>query len=279
MMYKEIAPGVKMPMLGFGVYQIDKKGVCKKAVLDALQTGYRLIDTASFYQNESEVGAALAESGVSREELFITTKAWPTELGEDKTKRAFDTSLTRLGLDYIDLYLIHQPFGDIYGAWRTMEQLLQDGLVRAIGVSNFAPDRLMDLILFNEISPAVNQIEINVFYQQWEAQAFMEAHGVAVEGWAPFARGRNSVFEEPTLQKIAEAHNKTIPQVILRWQLERGIICIPKSTHTERIRENFDVFDFDLTPAEKTAIKLLDTGKTLFFDQRDAAQVEARMKH
>lgn len=266
--------GVQMPILGFGVFQIPDPEECQRSVEHALQAGYRLIDTAAAYQNEDAVGRAIAAAGIPRDELFVTTKLWVQDAGEGPARRAFERSLNRLGLDYLDLYLIHQPFGDVYGAWRDMQALLSEGLVRAIGVSNFSPDRLVDLAIHNEIVPAVNQIEVNPFNQQRDAQAVMDAHGVQIEAWAPFAEGRNNLFSNPLLQGIADRHGKSIGQVVLRWLVQRGVVAIPKSVRPERIRENIDVFDFELTASEMAEIATLDTGVSSFFDHSDPEQVE-----
>ncbi|MEJ5200227.1 MAG: aldo/keto reductase, partial [Anaerolineae bacterium] len=261
--------GVEMPILGFGVFQIADPAECERCVLDALETGYRLIDTAASYGNEAAVGAAIKRSGVPRAEIFVTTKLWIQDAGYEKTKQAFERSLQRLQLDYLDLYLIHQPFGDVYGAWRAMEELYREGRIRAIGVSNFYPDRLMDLIVHNQVVPAVNQIECHPFHQQVETQAFLEENKVQLEAWAPFAEGRNNIFQNEVLRSIAEKHRKTVAQVILRWLTQRRIVAIPKSVRKERIVENFNVFDFELSPEDMAAIATLDTKTSVFFDHRD----------
>lgn len=266
--------GVKMPILGFGVYQIDDLEVCERSVFDAIEAGYRSIDTATAYGNEEAVGKAIKRSGVAREELFITTKLWITDAGYEKAKKAFETSLKLLQLDYLDLYLIHQPFNDYYGAWRAMEELYKEGRIRAIGVSNFMPDRLTDLILYNEIVPAVNQVETNPFYQQAEAEAIMQKRGVQMESWAPFAEGKNGLFQNETLTAIAGKYQKTVAQVVLRWLIQRYVVVIPKSTHKERIIENFDVFDFELTKEDMERIASLDTNTSSFFSHRDPEMVE-----
>lgn len=265
--------GVTMPALGFGVFQVPDPAVCEQAVLDAVQAGYRLIDTAASYLNEEAVGRALARSGVPRNELFVTTKLWIQDAGYERTKSAFERSLDRLQLDYLDLYLIHQPFGDYYGSWRAMEELSRDGRVRAIGVSNFAPDRLLDLILHNDVVPAVNQVETNPFCQQVAAQALMSEEGVQIESWGPFAEGKNDLFGNPVLTSIATAHDRSIAQVVLRWLVQRGVVAIPKSVHTKRIVENFAVWDFALTQDDMDRISSLDTGHSLFFSHRDPAMV------
>lgn len=266
--------GVEMPILGFGVYQIHDLDLCEQSVFDAIGAGYRSIDTAAAYANEEAVGKAIKRSGIAREELFITSKLWLTDAGYDKAKKAFEASLQRLQLDYLDLYLIHQPFNDYYGAWRAMEELYKEGRIRAIGVSNFMPDRLADLILFNEIVPAVNQVETNPFNQQIEAEAFMQSKGVQIESWAPFAEGKNNLFENETLKAIASKYRKSIAQVVLRWLIQRNVVVIPKSTHKERIIENFDVFDFELSEEDMKMIAALDTKTSLFFSHRDPKMVE-----
>lgn len=263
-----------MPILGFGVFQIADSGECERSVLDALQTGYRLIDTAASYQNEEAVGTAIKKSGLKREELFITTKLWIQSKGYEGTKRAFEHSLNRLGLDYLDLYLMHQPYGDVYGEWRAMEDLYKEGVVKAIGVSNFHADRLMDLIVHNEIIPAVNQVETHPFHQQIENQLFLEDYGIQLQSWGPFAEGRNNIFNNEILQAIANRYNKSVAQVILRWLTQRNIVAIPKSTRRERIAENFQVFDFELQEDDMLEIKKLDTKKSQFFDHRDPAMVK-----
>src|SRR3954471_9158113 len=240
--------GLEMPILGFGVFQMTDLEECERSVRDAIQTGYRLIDTAASYGNEEAVGKAIGRCGVPRRELFVTTKLWVTDAGYEKAKRAFDRSLRRLGLDYLDLYLIHQPYGDVYGAWRAMEELYREGRIRAIGVSNFQPDRLMDLMVHNEVVPAVNQIETHPFHQQIETQKFLQENNVQIESWGPFAEGRNNIFGNELLLSIAGKHNKTVAQVILRWLTQRSVIVIPKSVRKERIVENFNVLDFELNP-------------------------------
>ncbi|MGN7938232.1 aldo/keto reductase [Virgibacillus sp. 6R] len=261
--------GVKMPIIGFGVYQIPDAQECEDTVYEALMAGYRLIDTAAGYLNEEAVGRAIKRSGVPREELFITTKLWIQDAGYESTKLAFSKSLKKLQLDYLDLYLIHQPFGDYYGAWRAMEELYREGKIKAIGVSNFHPDRLIDLIVHNEIVPAVNQVETHPFYQQIESSAFMKEQGVLHESWAPFAEGRNNMFGNEVLTAIAEKYNKSVAQVVLRWLIQREVVVIPKSVRKERIVENFDIFDFELSPDDIEQIASLDTGESLFGSYHD----------
>ena len=264
--------GVEMPTLGFGVYQIPPEET-EQAVSTALEVGYRLLDTAASYGNEEAVGRAVRSSGISREELFVTTKLWIQNPGEANATAAFEGSLQRLGLDHIDLYLIHQPLGDYYSFWRAMEQLHSDGLARAIGVANFYPDRLVDLIEHNEVTPAVDQIETSPFFQRHADQEVMRSHGVQIESWGGFAEGRNDLFSDPTLTAIGDAHGKSVAQVVLRWLIQRGIVTIPKSVRRERMEQNLDVFDFSLTDDEMTRIAGMDTGTSLFFDHRDPAMV------
>ncbi|MDP4099374.1 aldo/keto reductase [Paenibacillus sp. P96] len=261
--------GVKMPLIGFGVYQIPDAEECENAVYEALMAGYRLIDTAAGYLNEEAVGRAIKRSGIPREELFITTKLWVQDAGYESAKLAFAKSLKKLQLDYLDLYLIHQPFGDYYGAWRAMEDLYREGKIKAIGVSNFLPDRLMDLIVHNEIVPAVNQVETHPFYQQLESAAFMKEQGVQHQSWAPFAEGRNNMFGNEVLASIAEKHNKSVAQVVLRWLVQREVVVIPKSVSKERIVENFDIFDFELSADDLERISALDTRESLFLSYHD----------
>ena len=266
--------GIEMPILGFGVYQIEDQVLCEQCVYDAIEAGYRSIDTAAAYGNEEAVGRAIKRSGIPREDLFITTKLWISDAGYDKAKKAFEASMKRLQLDYLDLYLIHQPFNDYYGAWHAMEELYKEGSIRSIGVSNFMPDRLVDLILHNEITPAVNQVETNPFYQQIEAEAFMQEKGVQIESWAPFAEGKNNMFQNETLAAIASKYGKSIAQVVLRWLIQRNIVVIPKSIRKERIIENFNVFDFELTKEDMKKIAALDTNTSCFFSHRDPKMVE-----
>ena len=266
--------GVEIPILGFGVFQITDMTECERSVVDAIQTGYRHIDTAASYLNEEAVGRGIKQSGVARKTLFITTKLWIQRNGYEGTKRAFDNSLKRLQLDYIDLYLIHQPFGDVYGEWRAMEELYQQGKIRAIGVSNFSPDRIMDLMIHNKIKPAINQIEVNPFNQQIDTQKFLQENSVQVEAWAPFAEGKNNIFKNELLLSIAAKHKKSVAQVILRWILQRGIVVLSKSVRKERMMENINVLDFELSAEDITAITTLDTKTSSFFDHRDPAIVK-----
>ena len=266
--------GVEMPILGFGVFQVPDLVECERSVLEAIHTGYRLIDTAAAYMNEEAVGRAIKKSGVEREELFITTKLWIQDTGFESTKKAFGKSLNKLHLDYLDLYLIHQPFGDVYGSWRAMEDLYREGKIRAIGVSNFQPDRLMDLILFNDMVPAVNQIETHPFNQQINPQKFLKENNVQIESWGPFAEGKNNIFHNEILLAIAGKYKKSVAQVILRWLTQRGVVVIPKSVHKERIVENFNIFDFELSAEDVESIVSLDTKKSLFFDHRDPEMVK-----
>jgi 2,5-diketo-D-gluconate reductase A len=266
--------GVKMPLLGFGVFQMQDPEECERSVYDAIRTGYRLIDTAASYGNEEAVGEAIKRSGVPREELFVTTKLWIQDAGDERTRPAFERSLQRLQLEYLDLYLIHQPIGDVYGAWRVMEQLYQEGQIRAIGVSNFAPDRLMDLIVHHQVVPAVNQIETHPFNQQIETQTFLQENHVQIESWGPFAEGKHNIFENEMLRSIADKYQKTVGQVILRWLTQREVVAIPKSVRKARIVENFTIFDFDLSPDDMAAMRTLDTKTSSFFDHRDPNAVK-----
>ncbi len=266
--------GLEMPVLGFGVFQIPDQGECEKTVIDALETGYRMIDTAASYLNESAVGSGIKQSGIPREEIFITTKLWLQDAGYESTKAAFEKSLTKLQLDYLDLYLIHQPYGDVYGAWRAMEDLYREGRVKAIGVSNFHPDRVMDLIIHNEVVPAVNQIETHPFCQQVDAIKFLTENNIQIESWGPFAEGRNSLFTNELLQAIGDKYEKSIAQVVLRWLIQRGVIVIPKSVRKERMVENASVFDFKLSEEDMQCISTLDQAKSSFFDHRDPAMVK-----
>jgi 2,5-diketo-D-gluconate reductase A len=261
--------GVEMPILGFGVFQVPDPNECERSVYDAIQTGYRLIDTAASYMNEEAVGKAIKRSGVPREELFITTKLWIHDAGFEKTKKAFERSLKKLQLDYLDLFLIHQPYNDVHGSWRAMEELNREGKSRAIGVSNFQPDRVMDIISFNDIVPAVNQIETHPFHQQIETQKFLQENGVQHESWGPFAEGKNDLFKNELLASIGKKYDKSIAQVVLRWLTQRGIVAIPKSVRKERMEENFNVFDFQLSDEDMQTIQTLDQKSSAFFDHRD----------
>ncbi|TSD66978.1 aldo/keto reductase [Inquilinus sp. KBS0705] len=265
--------GVDMPILGFGVFQVTDLAECERSVAEAIETGYRLIDTAQSYMNEEAVGKAIKQCGVPREDLFITTKLWIQSKGYEGAKKAFEKSLKKLQLDYLDLYLIHQPFGDVYGEWRAMEELYKEGRVKAIGVSNFHPDRLIDLIIHNEVVPAVNQVETHPFHQQYAAQQFMMDNNVQIESWGPFAEGKNDLFKNEVLKSIGDKHNKSIAQVVLRWLTQRGVIAIPKSVRKERMAENLNSLDFELTAHDMEAIKTLDTNASSFFDHRDPKMV------
>lgn len=261
--------GVEMPLLGFGVFQVTNQKECEESVLCAIQSGYRLIDTAASYDNETAVGNALKRSGVERGDIFVTTKLWVQDNGFENTYKSFQRSLDKLQLDYLDLYLIHQPYGDVHGSWRAMEELYEKGKIRAIGVSNFQPDRLMDLMVFNKVKPAVNQIETHPFNQQIENQEFHVENNIQLESWAPFAEGRNNLFNNETLVAIAEKHKKSVAQIVVRWLTQRGIVAIPKSVKKERIKENFDIFCFELSGEDMAQIKKLDTKSSSFFDHRD----------
>ena len=265
---------VEIPILGFGVFQITDSAECERSVIDAIQTGYNHIDTAASYLNEEAVGRGIKQSGVARENLFITTKLWIQSNGYEGTLKAFERSLKRLQLDYIDLYLIHQPYGDVYGEWRAMEELYQQGKVRAIGVANFQPDRIMDLMIHNQITPALNQIEVNPFQQQIDTQKFLQDNNVQTEAWAPFAEGRNNIFQNELLLTIAAKYNKSVAQVILRWLVQRDIIALAKSTRKERMLENISVFDFELSMEDMAAIATLDTKTSSFFDHRNPEMVK-----
>jgi 2,5-diketo-D-gluconate reductase A len=267
--------GVAMPLLGFGVFQVTDLNECERSVLDAIETGYRLLDTAASYGNEEAVGNAIRKSGVARDELFVTTKLWVQDAGYESAKQAFQRSLDKLQLEYLDLYLIHQPYGDVYGAWRAMQELYQAGRIKAIGVSNFQPDRVMDFIVHNDIAPAVNQIETHPFHQQIETQKFLQENNVQIESWGPFAEGKNNIFHNDVLLPIAERHGKSVAQVILRWLTQRGVVAIPKSVRKERMAENINVFDFELSAEDMNAIATLDSKQSAFFDHRDPAMVKA----
>ena len=264
--------GVSMPILGLGTYRMNAED-CERSVLEAIQVGYRLFDTAAAYRNEEAVGNALRRSAVPRNELFVTTKLWVSDATYERTRVAFERSLELLGLEYLDLYLIHQPYNDVYGAWRAMEELYREGRIKAIGLSNFHPDRVMDLIIHNEVKPAVNQIETHIFHQQTEALKFLREQDVQMETWAPFAEGRNNMFQNDVLRSIGEKYGKTVAQVALRWHTQRGVVTIPGSTRREHIVENFNVLDFQLGPEDLADIATLDTGESAFFDHRDPAVV------
>jgi 2,5-diketo-D-gluconate reductase A len=266
--------GVQMPILGFGVFLIPDAKECARCVVDAIEAGYRLIDTAASYTNEAAVGAGIRQSGVARENLFVTTKLWVQDMGYERTQQAIDKSLVRLQLDYLDLYLIHQPYGDVHGSWRAMQDAHRAGKLRAIGVSNFHPDRVMDIKAFNDIAPAVNQVEINPFQQQLEGAAFTQAEGVQAQAWAPFAEGRNNLFQNEALLAIGERHGKSVGQVVLRWLVQRGIGALAKSVRKERMTENLAVFDFALDEADMARITALDTNTSSFFSHRDPAIVK-----
>lgn len=266
--------GVEMPLLGFGVFQIPDAKECEQSVIDAIHSGYRLIDTAASYKNEEAVGKGIRQSGVAREELFITTKMWVEDAGYERTAKAIDKSLRNLQLDYLDLYLIHQPYSDVHGSWRAMEDAYKQGKLRAIGVSNFHTDRLMDIKAFNEIAPMVNQIEVNPFQQQIESAPFMHELGVQVQAWAPFAEGRNNLFQNDVLVEIGARYGKSVGQVVLRWLIQRGISALAKTVRKERMAENLAVFDFELSDADMPRIATLDTNTSSFFSHRDPAIVK-----
>lgn len=273
MEYVQLNNGLKMPILGYGVYQVTKEE-CERCVLDALKTGYRLIDTAQSYFNEEEVGNAIVKSGVPREEIFLTTKVWVEHYGYEETKKSIYESMRKLQTEYIDLMLLHQPFSDYYGAYRALEELYQEGVLKAIGVSNFYPDRLVDIANFANIIPMVNQVETHVLNQQTEAKKWMEKYEVQIEAWAPFGEGRGGLFENPVLTSIGEKYGKTSAQVMLRWNIQRGVVVLPKSTHIERMEQNFNVFDFALTEEDMAAIAALDTQTSSFFSHYDPNMVE-----
>ena len=266
--------GVEMPILGFGVFQVPDPAECERSVRDAIDVGYRLLDTAASYGNEGAVGAGIAGSGIDRSELFITTKLWVEDASYEGAKAAFERSLNSLQLDYLDLYLIHQPYGDVYGAWRAMEELHRAGRIRAIGISNFYPDRMVDFALHNEIVPAVNQIEIHPFHQQDDAHALLREYGIQTEAWGPFAEGKNGLFQNDVLAGIGSKHGKSIAQVVLRWLTMRGIVAIPKSVRKERMAENLAIFDFELDSDDVSAIATMDQKSSSFFDHRDPAMVK-----
>jgi len=266
--------GVAMPIIGFGVFQVKDLSECERSVVDAIQTGYRLIDTAEAYENEEAVGRAIRKCGVKREELFITTKLYIKSDGYGGAKKSFEQSMKRLQLEYLDLYLIHQPFGDVYGEWRAMQEIYKEGRIKAIGVSNFQPDRLIDLIVHNDVVPAVNQIETHPFHQQTDTQRFLVENKVQMESWGPFAEGKNNLFQNELLASIGKKYDKTIAQVVIRWLTQRGIVAIPKSVRKERMVENLNSLDFELSVEDMEAIKKLDTKASSFFDHRDPAMVK-----
>jgi 2,5-diketo-D-gluconate reductase A len=273
MQYITLSNGVKMPQLGYGVYQVTKEE-CERCVLDALKVGYRHIDTAQAYYNEEEVGNAIKKSGIPRKEIFLTTKVWVTNYGYEQTIKCVEDSLKKLQTDYIDLMLLHQPFGDYYGAWRALEDLYEKGILKSIGISNFYSDRMIDLTCFSRIKPMVNQVETHPFNQQIEAQQWMKKYGVQIEAWAPFGEGRGDMFTNPTIAAIGKKYNKSVAQVILRWELQRGIVVIPKSTHIERMEENFNVFDFTLSDEDMSIMASLDKKQSSFFSHQDPTTVE-----
>ena len=273
MEYAVLSNGVKMPLLGYGVYQVTKDE-CERCVLDALQVGYRHIDTAQAYYNEEQVGSAIEKSGVARKEIFLTSKVWLENYGYENAKKSVYESLRKLKTDYIDLMLLHQPFSDAYGAWRALEELYDEGVLRAIGISNFYADRMVDFASFNRIAPMVNQMETHVYNQQKELKKWADKYGITLEAWAPFGEGRGGTFEDETLVRIGRQYGKTPAQVMLRWNIERGVVVIPKSTHVERMKENFEVFDFQLSDEDKAAISALDKNQSSFFSHTDPNMVE-----
>lgn len=273
MEYVTLNNGVRMPQLGYGVYQITQEQ-CERCVLDALKVGYRSLDTAQAYFNEEQVGSAILKSGIKREEIFLTTKVWLEHYGEKETQASVDTSMEKLKTDYLDLVLLHQPFGDAYGAWRALEKLYEQGKLRAIGISNFYPDRMVEFVNFNRIKPMVNQVETHPYNQQVEAMRWMRKYSVQIEAWAPFGEGREGLFDDPVLKTIGQKYNKTSAQVMLRWNLQRGVVVIPKSTHIERMHENFKVFDFTLAASDMQQIAQLDKKRSVFFSHQDPAMIE-----
>jgi 2,5-diketo-D-gluconate reductase A len=273
MEYVTLSNGVKMPMLGYGVYQVTKDE-CERCVLDALKAGYRAIDTAQSYFNEGEVGSAIQKSGLQREDIFLTTKVWIEHYGYEECRRSVEESMKKLQVEYIDLVLLHQPFSDYYGAWRALEEMYEQGKIRAIGISNFYPDRMIDMASFARIRPMINQVEIHPYHQQIEAKTWNEKYGIQMEAWAPFGEGRGGMFEDETLKNIGQKYSKTIAQVILRWHIQSGVVVIPKSTHYERMEENLNVFDFELKQEDMEAIATLDKKESAFFSHNDPAMVE-----
>jgi 2,5-diketo-D-gluconate reductase A len=274
MQYVTLNTGRQMPILGFGVFQIADAKECERSVVDAIEAGYRLIDTAASYMNEEAVGRGLRASGIDRKDLFVTSKLWVQDAGYERTRLAIDKSLSRLQLDYLDLYLIHQPYSDVHGSWRAMEEAFEAGKLRAIGLSNFQPDRLMDIKAFNKVTPAVNQIEVNPFHQQDEAVAFMRDNGVQAEAWAPFAEGRNNLFQNEELVAIGRKYEKSVGQVVLRWLVQRGVVSLAKSVRKERMVENLNVFDFELDDGDIARVAKLETSASSFFSHRDPAMVK-----
>lgn len=270
--------GVQMPMLGFGVFQVPDAAQCEQSVYDAIKAGYRLIDTAASYMNEEAVGRAVRRSGVARKELFITTKLWVQDAGYEKTKAAFERQMKLLSLDYLDLYLIHQPYGDVYGSWRAMEELYKEGRIRAIGVSNFSDVRLVDLAEFNEVVPAINQVEVHPFCQQNTLKKTMDEYKVQMEAWGPLAEGQRDIFKNEVLSSIGRKYGKTIAQVILRWHVQRGVVAIPKSVHRERIIENYSIWDFKLSEEDMNAIAAMDTNQSLYGDTFTSSAAVKRFK-
>lgn len=270
--------GVKIPAIGYGVFRMKDPAECEEAVVQAIQSGYRLIDTAAAYENEEAVGRAIRRCGVPREELFITTKLWITDTSYEGAKRGFARSMERLGLGYVDLYLIHQPYNDYYGAWRALEELYAAGKARVIGVDNFTPDKLADFVFWNKVKPAVNLVECNAFFQREEERRYMESQNIQMQAWSPLAAGQGRLFENETLRTLAAAHNKTVAQVVLRWLVQRNIVPLVKSANPERMRENLEIFDFALTDAEMQQIAALDTGRTAFTPRTTGAAVDAFLK-
>lgn len=273
MEYVTLSNGVKMPILGYGVYQVTQEE-CERCVMDALKVGYRLLDTAQSYFNEEQVGSAIKKSGVPREDIFLTTKVWLEHYGYEQTKASVLESMRKLQTDYLDLVLLHQPFSDTYGAYRALEELYEEGKIRAVGISNFYVDRMVDFASFNRIKPMVNQVEINIYNQQKELKKWADKYGIQLEAWAPFGEGRRGIFNDPVIAEIASKYHKTAAQVMLRWNIQRGVVVIPKTTHIERMKENFDVFDFALTNEDMSAISSLDKAESLFFSHHDPNMVE-----